>query len=97
MAIKKITYTEEIGESKRVSGNTFDDTTGKLIRPVDRLSPEALVHWDRIMGILSSVTQKNAIKHGSNGEDLTYIVNPALLMDYCTALSLGLQCRKLGN
>src|SRR5436190_307973 len=97
MAIKKITYTEEIKESKRVASMNFDDTTGKYIRPDNILTPEAIAQWDRIMTLLANITESPAIKHGNNGENLTCIINPVLLADYCMAIAMNKPMRQLGT
>lgn len=43
------------------------------VRPDERLTPEAITEWDRVMDILSNV----------NGEDFRHIVCGAGLMDHC--------------
>lgn len=87
MATKNITYTEEIGDSKRVTSMKFDDTTGDVIRPDDRMLPAAIVEWDRVMALLQNV----------DGEDLTPIINHIALMDYCTDIAVNRPHRKRGT
>lgn len=91
MGVKRIWVIEEIdvnGEvGHRQSVMTFDDVTGELVRPDERLGTSGRNEWDRLMTILSNV----------GGEDFRHVINGVALMDHCKDVQEGRPHRQRGH
>ena len=79
MTPQKITVIREMtvgeGTGQRISFVSYDEDTGLLIRPDERMSPEQQTEWDRVMLLLADV----------GGEDLRHLVNGVSLLDHCVS------------
>ena len=91
MGTKRIWTIEEIdvdGEvGHRQSMMSFDDDTGELVRPDERLGTAGRNEWDRVIALLSDVS----------GEDFSHIINGVALMDHCKDMQEGRPHRLRGR
>ena len=91
--ILKCWFIEEValdGESagkigQRQTVMEFDSETGDWIRPDDRLEPGATTDWEDIMKTIGGE------------KDLSWLVNPVALMDYCNNKALARKRRERGK
>ncbi len=75
MTPRKITVIREVtagnGVGERVSHITYDEDTGFLIRPDERLTEDQIAEWDRVMEVMQA------------GEDLRGVIDGIALLDHC--------------
>ena len=91
MGTKRMWVIEEIDVEgnigHRQTAMTFDDITGDLIQPANRLGATGEAEWNLVMTQLSNVA----------GRDLRHIVNGVALMDHCLDVQNSRNHRRRGS